>query len=166
MFNKIQLLLVVRYMAEWLPRWLSGKGSACQYSRCRVRSLDQEDPLEKEMATHSSILAGKIPWSLVGCSPCGRMGHDLATEHSTHSTWLNACCHAEVKWSEVKSLSRVRLFASPWTVALQAPSSMGFSRQEYCSGLPFPSPGDLPDYVSIAILLWHRSVVYLIQSSD
>ena len=33
---------------------------------------------------------------------------------------------------------------TPWTVACQAPLSMGFSRQEYCSGLPFPSPGDLP----------------------
>ena len=42
-------------------------------------------------------------------------------------------------------LSRVRLFATPWTVALQAPLSMGFSKQEYWSGLPFPSPGDLPD---------------------
>ena len=39
----------------------------------------------------------------------------------------------------------VRLFATLWTVALQAPLSMGFSRQEYWSGLPFPSPGDLPD---------------------
>ena len=47
--------------------------------------------------------------------------------------------------SEVKSLSRVQLFAAPWTVAHQAPPSMGFSRQEYWSGLPFPSPGDLPD---------------------
>ena len=37
-----------------------------------------------------------------------------------------------------------RLFATPWTVAPQAPS-MGFSREEYWSGLPFPSPGDLPD---------------------
>ena len=37
------------------------------------------------------------------------------------------------------------LFATPWTVAHQAPLSMGFSRQEYQSGLPFPSPGDLPD---------------------
>ena len=46
---------------------------------------------------------------------------------------------------KVKSLSRVRLFATPWTVAHQAPLSMGFSRQEYCSGLSFPSPGDLPD---------------------
>ena len=47
--------------------------------------------------------------------------------------------------SEVKSLSRVQLFATPWTVAHQTPPSMGFSRQEYWSGLPFPSPGDLPD---------------------
>ena len=43
------------------------------------------------------------------------------------------------------SLSCVQLFATPWTVAHQAPLSMGISRQEYWSGLPFPSPGDLPD---------------------
>ena len=47
--------------------------------------------------------------------------------------------------SEVKLLSRVQLFATPWTVAYQASLSMGFSRQEYWSGLPFPSPLDLPD---------------------
>ena len=47
--------------------------------------------------------------------------------------------------SEVKPLSRVRLFATPWTVAYQAPLSMGFSRQEYWSGLSFSSPGDLPN---------------------
>ena len=46
---------------------------------------------------------------------------------------------------KVKSLSRVQLFATPWTVAYQGPLSMGFSRQEYWSGLPFPSPGDLPN---------------------
>ena len=46
---------------------------------------------------------------------------------------------------KVKSLSRVQLFATPWTVAYQAPPSRGFSRQEYWSGLPFPSPGDLPN---------------------
>ena len=51
--------------------------------------------------------------------------------------------------SEVKWPSRVRLFATPWTVDYQAPPSMGFSRQEYWSGLPFPSPGDL--------LLYHLS---------
>ena len=51
------------------------------------------------------------------------------------------------KWSEVKSLSRVWLFATAWTVAYKAPLSMEFSRQEYWSGLPFPSPGDLPSPV-------------------
>ena len=59
------------------------------------------------------------------------------------TSWLTAAiCHLKVK---VKSLSRVHLCATPWTVAHQAPPSMGFSRQEYWSGLPFPSPGDLPD---------------------
>ena len=46
---------------------------------------------------------------------------------------------------KVKLLNHVRLFVTPWTVAYQAPPSMGFSRQEYWSGLPFPFPGDLPD---------------------
>ena len=49
---------------------------------------------------------------------------------------------SEVK---VKSLSRVRLFATPWTIAHHAPQSVGFSRQEYWSGQPFPSPEDLPN---------------------
>ena len=47
--------------------------------------------------------------------------------------------------SELKSLSGVRLFATPWTVAYQVPQSMGFSRQEYWSGLPFPSPSSSRD---------------------
>ena len=46
---------------------------------------------------------------------------------------------------KVKSFSRVQLLATPWAAVYQAPPSMGFSRQEYWSGLPFPSPGDLPD---------------------
>ena len=46
---------------------------------------------------------------------------------------------------KVKSLSRVRLSVTPWTVAHQASPSMEFSRHEYWSGLPFPCPGDLPD---------------------
>ena len=46
---------------------------------------------------------------------------------------------------KVESLSRVRIFVTPWAVAYNASLSMGFSRQEYQSGLPFPSPGDLPN---------------------
>ena len=55
---------------------------------------------------------------------------------------LSAAC-----FSSVQSLSHVRLFVTLWTVAHQAPLSMGFFRQEYWSGLPFPSPGDLPGKV-------------------
>ena len=70
--------------------------------------------------------------------------------------WLKKSCYNIFKvystliqldntWETVKSLSRVRLFVTPRTVAYHAPPSMGYSRQEYWSGLPFPSPGDLPD---------------------
>ena len=46
---------------------------------------------------------------------------------------------------KVKLFSHVQLFGTPWTIAYQASLSIGFSRQEYRSGLPFPSPGDLPN---------------------
>ena len=61
------------------------------------------------------------------------------------------------KVKKVKSLSRVQLFATPWTVAYQDPPSMGFSKQEYWSGLPFPSPGDPPDP---GIELTAKAVIY------
>ena len=65
----------------------------------------------------------------------------------------NRCSYYLLSWNyreslflgKVKSLSCVRLFATLWTVAYQAPLSMGFSRQEYWSGLPFPSPGGFPN---------------------
>ena len=50
-------------------------------------------------------------------------------------------CHLLLQYVKVKLLSRVRLIATPWTAAYQAPPSMGFSRQEHWSGLPLPSPG-------------------------
>ena len=70
----------------------------------------------------------------------------------------------------VKSLSCVRLFVTPWTVAHQAPPSMEFSRQEYWSGLPFPSPRDLPnpetEPVSLSLLHWqvHSSLLSQLES--
>ena len=59
--------------------------------------------------------------------------------------WLykeNRCEYSDVVLSP---FSHVQLLVTPWTVAHQAPLSMGFSRQEYWSGLPFPTPGDLHD---------------------
>ena len=97
-----------------------------------VPFLGWEDRLEKGKATHSSIQAWRIPWTgqsmaspRVGCL------NDLHLHfHPPLSMWV---------------LSHVRLFVTSWTVAHRAPLSMGFSRQEYWSGLLFPTPGDLPD---------------------
>ena len=59
------------------------------------------------------------------------------------------------------SLSHVQLFATPWTVACQAPLSTGFSRQEYWSGLPlFHFPGDLPDTEIESCLPHHMKILY------
>ena len=57
----------------------------------------------------------------------------LFPDNSYHELWVTAIIYI---LSEVKSLSRVRLFATPWTEAYQAPPSLGFSRQEYWSGVP------------------------------
>ena len=62
--------------------------------------------------------------------------------HNNKRILLYILLYSKVK---VKSLSHVQLFVTPWTVACQSPLFMGFSRQEYWSGSPFPSPGDLPD---------------------
>ena len=64
-----------------------------------------------------------------GCGDRAGMGQEIGTGMYTLS-WLCSCCH-------------VQLFATPWTVAHQAPLFIGFSRQEYWNGLPFASPGDL-----------------------
>ena len=75
---------------------------------------------------------------LEGCCICPKsdIAENLVTEHSYHSHGEGSCAVV---------LSRVRLCVTSWTVMHQAPLSMRFSRQEYWSGLPFPSPGDLPD---------------------
>ena len=86
----------------------------------------------------------------VDCSPLGSSVHGIsqtrilewgAFSFSRGSSQTRDQTHRK----KVKSPSRVRLFATPWTSSLPAPPSMGFSRQEYWSGLPFPSPGDLPN---------------------
>ena len=74
---------------------------------------------------------------------------------TSHSCPPNSHCSKRYKWKvKVKSLSCAQLFATPWTVAYQAPPSTGFSRQECLSGLPFPSPGHLPDQGIECFAFW------------
>ena len=144
-----------------------------------VPSLGREDPLEQGMATHSSILAWRTPWTeeLGGLQSMWSQTarHDWATNickklrvrytksilHlNVINAWIKLYCFKilnmipspwKTSWSILLrkqrnwKWSRARLFVTTWTVADQAPPSMGFSRQEYCNGLPFSSPGDLPN---------------------
>ena len=68
--------------------------------------------------------------------------------------WVAVSFSNAGKWKEkVESLSHVRLFETPWTAAHQAPPSMGFSRQEYWSGVPLPSPRNQQEMVIFIIII-------------
>ena len=122
----------------------SQAGLCCQGLSCRVWN--------KHLWGHR----WQGPWS---CSTIpGRSGRNhLQTGHHPPLTQVtltdqnspkesrHAALALLLKKMKMKVLSHVRLFATPWTVAYQASPSMEFSRQEYWSGLPFPSPGDLPN---------------------
>ena len=77
---------------------------------------------------------------------------------SSPYVWVNCFIQKRVHLacSSVQLLSCVRLFATPWTAACEAPPSMGFSRQEYWSGLPLPSPELLVVHISRSLLIDHH----------
>ena len=77
-------------------------------------------------------------------SPWRREGLDTTKQLNNNKPFFDSPDYAPLH-EQVKLLSSVQLFAVPWTVAYQAPLSMEFSSQEYWSGFPFPSLGDLPD---------------------
>ena len=95
------------------------------------------------MATHSSVLALRIPGTREpgGLPSMGshRVGHDRSDLEAAAANLL------KVKSEVAQSCLTLCDSMDCRTIAYQAPPSMGFSRQEYWSGLPFPSPGDLPD---------------------
>ena len=163
-----------------------------------VWSLGQKDALEKEMATHSSILAWRIPLTEepgeLQSLGLQKVGHHWATNTHTHThthtqthgmilrcwcfvrfvwllllllffpfslnwmsitgtlclpyhcilgadNWFSSFC----RWEGILFLDGLcQPFVMPWTVALQVSLSVGFYRQKYWSGLPFPTPGNLP----------------------
>ena len=82
------------------------------------------------------ITNGALPWATAIILPPSAGSGYTTLYYNPESDGINV---------NVKSLSRVQLFATPWTIAYLSPPSIGFSRQECWSGLPFPSPGDLPD---------------------
>ena len=88
-------------------------------------------------------------------SLCVKMVHKPPGVRASLELWLRFC----EKW-KCWSLSHVRLFATPRNIAHQAPLCMEFSRQEFWSGLPFPSPGDLPNPRIEPRSLHSRQILY------
>ena len=109
--------------------------------------------LKKEMATHSSILTWEIPWTEEPCRlqsiGSQEKGRIYQQEESDDQTGWPKLLPGKRDFStfihSVTYICHVQLFATLWIVVHQAPLPMGFFRWEYWSGLPFPSPGDLPD---------------------
>ena len=155
--NRCHMLFWWRYMKKdaWIRRFeilkIQWIRICMPVQRTQVQSLVQEDPIchgatkpvhhnywnQSSRAHQLQLLS---PWAITLKSACPRV---CALQWEKPLQWEAHVPQPKVK---VKSLSRVRLFATPWTVAYKAPPSMGFSRQEYYwSGLPFPSPGDLPN---------------------
>ena len=115
---------------------LSGKESTCQcrrHKRCGSDPWVGKIPWRRAWQPAPAFLPGESPWT----DEPGKATVHRVTKSWTWLKWLST--------HEVKLFSRVQLFVIPWTIAYQAPLSLGFSRQEYWSGLPFPSPGDLPN---------------------
>ena len=117
--------------------------------------------IRKEMATHSSILAWRIPWT----KELGRLqstgsqtvGYHWVTSLQGDNSFLREFQKMKASNNVLSCFSHVWLFETPWTVACQAPLSMGFSRQEYWGVFPAPPPGDLPHPgIKMSLLcLWH-----------
>ena len=129
------------------PVCCSMSSSNCCFLTCRQISQEADQVvwyshlfqgtlkcLLQHHSSKASILQCSAFFTVQLSHPCMTTGKTIAL---TRRTFVS-------KVQTNVSLSRVPLFATPWTVAYQAPLSMEFSRQEYWSGLPFPSPGNLP----------------------
>ena len=97
-------------------------------------------------SVHGILQARILEWVAISFSRGSSQARDRTQVSRIAGRRFNLWATREAqKKVKVKSLSRVQLFVTPWIAAHQAPLSMGFSMQEYWSGLPFPSPGDFPD---------------------
>ena len=129
-------------MSLMLLRWYNSYGTPhlphqyLMFSLCRIRVETGLTGCALTVCYVASLLRSQSASVLAGV--CSDWVMELA---GVCSDWAISILCARV----LRSFSCVRLFVTPWTVACQAPLSMGFSRQEYRSGLPWPLPRNLPD---------------------
>ena len=138
---------------DWSPLgctgWISlqSKGLPRVFSNTTVQKLNSSALSFLYAAAAAAAAANLLQSCLTLCDPIDGSSPGspiLGVLQARILEWVAISFSNAGKWKvKVKSLTRVRLLATPWTAAHQAPPPMGFSRQEYWSGLPLPSPGFL-----------------------
>ena len=124
----------------WRSPWADGPGGL-QSMRSQRVGYNVNDLACRHAAAAAAKSLQSCPTlcNPMDCSPPGFSVHGILQARTLE--WAAISFSNALKWKvKVKSLSRVRLLATPWTAAHQAPPSMGFSRQQYWSGMPLPSP--------------------------
>ena len=125
------------WMDEWKNEWMSTCEGCTGY-----QFQPKGDNAEWYGAAAKSLQSCPTLWDPIDSSPPGSPVPEIHQARTLE--WVAISFSNGWKWKvKVKSLSRVRLLATPWTAAHQAPLSMGFSRQGYWSGVPLPSPGSV-----------------------
>ena len=113
---------------EWICFWTGWLNPKC----CALMFSETNGFYKKDPTAFSLLQVLAVPMDMV-------LGGHCVTGHL--SVWDSSCLSNAWRWKvKGKSLSRVRPSVTPWTTAFQAPPSMGFSRQDYWSGVPLPSP--------------------------
>ena len=135
--------------------------SLCKYQVMSVysgiKASHKASPDFRDVKMHSNCKIDTLIFQFITDSYC-----------TLYNIQITYCLWPLLTTLEVKSLGHVQLFATPWTVAYPAPPSMGFSQQEYCSGLPFPSPDDITLFYFLMVLsnvksfLIHEFITYLL----
>ena len=142
--QSVQLLSCVRLFAT---PWIAARQASLSITNCqsslKLTSIESVMPSSHLILCRPLLLLPPIPPSIRVFSNESTLtwGGQSFSFSIIPSKEYPGLISFRMKWSEVKSLSHARLFATPWTVAYKAPLSMEFSRQEYWSGLPFLSPG-------------------------
>ena len=103
----------------------------------------EQNPFSLSKLSKTLYMQGPSTGYKTGRSPA--QGHWEQVFSPFRWRWHTSWCYIMLRVCVLSHFSHVRFFAIPWTVACQAPLSMGCSRQEYWDGLPCPPPGDLPD---------------------